>query len=174
MKAKNITLLLLAAFIAVMLVSTVSFADTYNPGRGWHFLSKQRLSLKDSGCRPRGTDCLNLSQEQIAQINQLRFELKKDSLELKKEIAVKMLEIRELARQNPVEMDSIKTKWEEMAKIQIELRMKTLENQQQIKQLLTPEQLEKFNLNCPIQRRNLPRGNFNDFNRGDGLRRNRQ
>lgn len=174
MKAKNITLLVLAAFIAVMLASAVSFADTYNQERGWYCLSKQHLFLKDPGSRPRETDCLNLSQEQIAQINQLRFELKKASLELKKEIAVKMLEIRELARQNPVEMESIKTKWEEMAKIQIELRMKTMENQQQIKQLLTPEQLEKFNLNCPIQRRNLPRGNFNDFNRGDCLKRNRQ
>lgn len=176
MKTKKITLLVLAAVTVAMLMSTVSFADASNRGGNMCFASgrRQHPCFAETDIRPVKTAYLSLSQEQISQINQLRLEFHKASLELKKERDLKRLEIRELNREGSVDLEKIKVKWEEMAQIQTELRVKALDNQLKIKELLTPEQLEKFNLNCPGQRYGMSRGNFDDFNWGTGFGRNRQ
>ena len=174
MKAKNIALLVLAVVIAVMLVSTVSFADARNWGRNMCFASGQNPYFAETGMRPGGIVYLNFSQEQISKINQLRLDFQKASLELKKEKDLKRLEIKELITGGSVDIEKIKTKWEEIAQIQTELRVKSLENQLKIKEILTPEQLEKFNLNCLNKQYGMGMRNFDNFSRGSCFRRNRR
>ncbi len=70
------------------------------------------------------------------------MEFQKASLELKKEIEIKKLEVKELLREDPVDLEKIRAKWEEIAQLQVELKVKALENQQKVKEVLTPEQLE--------------------------------
>jgi Spy/CpxP family protein refolding chaperone len=87
---------------------------------------------------------LDLSEEQIAEINQIKLEFQKASLELKKETEIKKLEVKELLRGDPVDLEMVRAKWEEIAQLQVELKVKALENKQKVKELLTPEQLEKI------------------------------
>jgi Spy/CpxP family protein refolding chaperone len=48
--------------------------------------------------------------------------------------------------EEPLDMAKIRAKWEEIAQLQVELKVKALENQQKVKEVLTPEQLAK----CPM------------------------
>ena len=57
-------------------------------------------------------------------------------------------------------MEQVKSKLEEIADLQIELRMKASERQDKVKELLTPEQLGNFASGFPTQRLNMGSGNF--------------
>jgi Spy/CpxP family protein refolding chaperone len=64
------------------------------------------------------------------------------------------LEIRELRLEDPVDMDQVRTKLEEISKLQVEVRMKAIERQNKFKELLTPEQLENCAAGFQMQRFN--------------------
>ncbi len=157
MKAKKIILLVLIIAIAFLFLSVSSFAHartkggyTGKPGmppssfNQEYFSFGKHFAFPEREIRPWGMADLNLSQEQMAKIYQIRLEFQKTSLELKKDMAMKRLEIRELMMKDPVDMEKIRAKWEEIAQIQVELRMKAMEYQLKIKEVLTPEQLEKY------------------------------
>jgi Spy/CpxP family protein refolding chaperone len=160
MKTKKITLLLLVVASTFLFFSIASFAEARTrsgyagkPGASpsgflnqEHFASGKCFGFSERGAKPWGIMNLDLSQEQVAEINQIGLDFQKASLEIKKEMETKKIEIREMMMEDPIDMEKIRAKWEEIAQIQVELRIKALENQIKIKEVLTQEQLAE----CPI------------------------
>ena len=62
------------------------------------------------------------------------------------------MELQELLLESNVDMKKIREKLEEMAGLQVELKIKAIENQSKIKGVLNNEQLEKLSLSFPIQK----------------------
>jgi Spy/CpxP family protein refolding chaperone len=166
MKKKQIISLILALVITSLFLTMTSFAEarsqggfTAKCGAPCGCLNQEGYPAGRSSGYPDwenkrwGIMNLDLSQEQIAEINQIKLEFQKTSLELKKEIGIKRLEVKELMMEDPVDLEKVKAKWEEIAQLQVELKIKSLENQQKIKEVLTPEQLAK----CPMR---FPRFRF--------------
>ena len=94
---------------------------------------------------------LNLSEEQAIEIKKIMLDLQKDTLELRNSLQIKELEVKALLLEPLTEMTKIKAKFEEIAELQVEIRVKTIERYLEIKGLLTPEQQAKLPLGIPSQ-----------------------
>jgi Spy/CpxP family protein refolding chaperone len=94
---------------------------------------------------------LNLSEEQVTEISKVLLDFQKDNLVLRNSLQIKELEIKALLLEPLTEMTKIKAKYEEIAELQVEIRVKTIEGYLEIKGLLTPEQQAKLPLGVPSQ-----------------------
>lgn len=94
---------------------------------------------------------LNLSEEQVTEIKRVLLDFQKNTLELRNSLQIKELEVKALLLQPLTEMTKIKAKYEEIAGLQVEIRVKTIERYLEIKGLLTPEQQAKLPLGVPSQ-----------------------
>ena len=112
----------------------------------------KRRSINNPAMRTEGLiKFLNLSEEQITEINKTLLGFQKNSLELRNRMQIKELEIKALLLEPETELVKIRAKLEEIADLQIELKVKTIEKYLEIKDLLTPEQQAKLPLGVPSQ-----------------------
>ncbi len=162
MKTKLIVLTLLVAITVVFLgFSQSSYAQQNTP------LVKQKIQqqkcsvFKEMMERKRGDypairmeeliKFLNLSGEQITEINKTLLDFQKDTVELRNSIQIRELEVKALLLEPQTEVVKIKAKLQEIADLQVELKVKTIEKYLEIKDLLTPEQQAKLPLGVPSQ-----------------------
>ncbi len=94
---------------------------------------------------------LNLSEEQITEINKNLLDFQKDTAGLKNSIQIRELEVKALLLEPQTELVKIKAKMQEITDLQVELKVKTIEKYLEIKDLLTPEQQAKLPLGVPSQ-----------------------
>ena len=94
---------------------------------------------------------LNLSEEQITEINKTLLDFQKDTVELRNSIQIRELEVKALLLEPQTELVKIRVKLEEIADLQVELKVKTIEKYLEVKDLLTPEQQAKLPLGIPSQ-----------------------
>lgn len=166
MKKKVIFLTLIVA-VVFMVLSMTSFADArsrgnfggkpgasyYHHGQDWNSPGQFNAQPYNQGNVDfRGMMNLELSAEQQAEIGQIMLDSQKETLELRNQIQVKQLEMRELRLADELDMEQVKSKLEEIAALQVELRMKAVERQDKVKELLTPEQLENCGIGSQMQR----------------------
>ena len=162
----RVTLIALILAIVFAVSSMASFAEeqgfpSNKPG-GSSSLSKQEG-------RPLGTPRgmfrermdLALSEEQTAKISTMMLEFQKGSLELKSQIQLKQLELRELLMESSVDMEKVRAKLEEMASLQVERKVKVIEHRSKIKEVLTAEQLEELSFGFPRPGFGMERFEFN-------------
>jgi len=177
---KRIVLLTLIVAITLLFSSVASFAAA--PARGnftgksHHYFGGQGQGKSPSGQvydrsfqgdEFRGMMNLGLSEEQIVEIRQMMLEFQKESLELRNQIQMKQLEMRELMLEDSIDIDQIRAKLEEISQLQVEVRVKAIERQTKMQDLLTPEQLENCGLGLSMQRFNMGNNNFSQgFNQG--------
>ncbi|MDD5638206.1 MAG: Spy/CpxP family protein refolding chaperone [Atribacterota bacterium] len=180
MNKKSILIVVIAAITLVIFTMT-SFAEEYpkggfsgKPGTSC-YPGQGRQPAGQWNARPNRSDefrdmmNLDLSQEQVAEIRQMMLDFQKETLELRNQIQVKQLELKELRLAAEVDMEQVRSKLEEIADLQVELRMKAIEKQNKVKELLTPEQLENFSLGIPMQRFGMGGHNFNQDYKGNCL-----
>lgn len=172
---KKTIFIVLIAVIALAMFSMISFADEYQksnfsgkPGTSYYHHGQDWNSARQFNAQPynrgdvefRGMMNLDLSAEQIAEIRQMMLDFQKETLELRNQIQVKQLEMRELRLADELDMEQVKSKLEEIADLQVELRMKAFERQTKVKELLTPEQLENCGIGYQMQRFNMGNDTF--------------
>lgn len=185
MNKKTIFIILIVA-ISLVIFSMTSFAAgpargsfPGKPGTSYYHHGQDWNSARQFNSRPydrgdvdfRGMMNLDLSAEQIAEIRQMMLDFQKETLELRNQIQMKQLEMRELRLATEVDMEQVRSKLEEIADLQVELRMKAFERQDKVKELLTPEQLEELGTCVPMQRFSTGSGKFGqDFKSHRGSR----
>ncbi len=162
MKTKLMVLTLVVAITVVFLgFAQSSYAQQNTP------LIKQKMQQQKSSVfremmeRKRGDypairmegliKFLNLSEEQITEINKTLLDFQKDTVELRNSIQIRELEVKALLLEPQTELVKIRAKLEEIADLQVELKIKTIEKYLEVKDLLTPEQQAKLPLGIPSQ-----------------------
>jgi len=96
-------------------------------------------------------ESLNLSEEQTSEINKTLLDFQKDTVELRNSIQIRELEVKALLLEPQTELVKIRAKLQEIADLQVELKVKTIEKYLEVKDLLTPEQQAKLPLGVPSQ-----------------------
>ena len=96
-------------------------------------------------------ESLNLSEEQKTEINKTLLDFQKDTVELRNSIQIRELEVKALLLEPQTELVKVRAKLQEIADLQIELKVKKVEKYLEVKDLLTPEQKEKLPLGIPSQ-----------------------
>jgi len=96
-------------------------------------------------------ESLNLSEEQKTEINKTLLDFQKDTVKLRNSIQIRELEVKVLLLEPQTGLVKIRAKMQEIADLQIELKVKTIEKYLEVKNLLTPEQQEKLPLGIPSQ-----------------------
>lgn len=94
---------------------------------------------------------LNLSEEQITEVKKISLDFQKDILELRNRMQIGELEVKTLLLEPQTGLVKIRVKLQEIADLQVELKVKTIEKYLEIKDLLTPEQQAKLPLGVPSQ-----------------------
>ncbi len=94
---------------------------------------------------------LNLSGEQITEINKALLDFQKNTLELRNRMQIEELEIKALLLEPETEVAKIREKLKEAADLQVELKVRIIEKYLEIKDLLTLEQQAKLPLGVPSQ-----------------------
>jgi Spy/CpxP family protein refolding chaperone len=180
MNNKKILVILLITALSLTMVSISSFAYapkqgnfsgyTATPnrfaGQGQGFAGKNFTSPVQNDT-PRGMFNLELSAEQQAEMREMMLSFQKETLELRNQIQLKQLEMRELRLADELDMEQVKSKLEEIADLQVELRMKAVERQDKVKELLTPEQLENCAAGFQMQGFNM--GNMGNASMNKGF-----
>lgn len=162
MKKKLVILTLIVAITVVFLSLTQSiYAQENKPLIKQKMFpyktgeSKEMMDKGLKGCPDRKMGefikSLNLSEEQVTEIKRVLSDFQKDTLELRNSLQIKELEVKALLLQPLTEMTKIKAKYEEIAGLQLEIRVKTIEKYLEIKGLLTSEQQDKLPLGVPSQ-----------------------
>lgn len=176
MKSKLIVLTLIVAITVVFLgFAQSSYAQQNTP------LTKQKMQqqknnvysgmvaksfLNNPTTRMEGLiKSLKLSEEQITEINKTLLDFQKDTVELRKSIQIRELEIKALLLEPQTELAKIRVKLEEITNLQVELKVKTIEKYLEVKELLTPEQQVKLPLGVPSQIFALEKLGSNRMNR---------
>ena len=162
MKTKLMVLVLVVAISVVFLgLAQSSYAQQNTP------LVKQKMQqqkssisremmerrLKDSPAvkMREFIESLNLSEEQITEINKTLLDFQKDTVRLRNSLQIKELEVKALLLEPQTELVNIRVKLQEIADLQVELKVKAIEKYLEVKDLLTPEQQEKLPLGAPFQ-----------------------
>lgn len=160
---KKVIFLTLIIVVALMVLSTASFADARRRGnfvgkqgapyhhQGQNYYPSGRFGFNQDG-NYRQMRNLELSSEQITQIREMMLDFQKETLELRNQIQVKQLELRELKLSPDLDLNGVKEKLEEISKLHLEIRMKSFERQQEVKGVLTPEQLDNCQQGFQMQR----------------------
>ncbi len=162
MKTKLMVLTLVVAISVVFLgFAQSSYAQQNAPlvkqkmqqQKGNEFREMMERKLKDSPAvkMREFIESLNLSEEQKNEINKTLLDFQKDTVELRNSIQIRELEVKALLLEPQTELVKIRAKMEEIADLQIELKVKTIEKYLEVKNLLTPEQQEKLPLGIPFQ-----------------------
>ncbi len=89
-------------------------------------------------------DELELTEDQVSQINELRFAAEKNAIATRSKIELAELELKKMMQDEQPDENKIKNKIEEIGKLKTELRWTQVQNHLKIKSLLTPEQQEKL------------------------------
>ena len=162
MKTKLIVLTLVVAITVVFLgFAQSSYAQQNTPlvkqkmqqQKSSVFREMMERRLKDSPAvkMREFIESLNLSEEQITEIKKTLLDFQKGTLELRNRMQIKELEIKALLLEPETELVKIRAKLEEIADLQVELKVKTIEKYLEVKDLLTPEQQAKLPLGVPSQ-----------------------
>jgi len=162
MKTKLIVLTLVVAITVVFLgfaqssyaqQNTPILKQKIQPQKSSIFREMMERRLKDSPTirMEELIKFLNLSEEQIAEINKTLLDFQKDTVELRNSMKIRELEVKALLLEPQTELAKIKAKMQEIADLQVELKVKTIEKYLEIKDLLTPEQQAKLPLGVPSQ-----------------------
>ena len=179
---KKVIFLTLIIVVALMVLTTASFADARGRGnfggkqgapyhhQGQNYYPSERFGF-NQGDNYRQMRNLELSSEQIAQIREMTLAFQKENLELRQQIQTKQLELRELRVSSDPDLNQVKAKFEEISKLQLEIRMRAFERQQKVKEILTPEQLENCRQGFQMQRFGSGMNRFST-GPGRGCRRN--
>ena len=96
-------------------------------------------------------ESLNLSEEQKTEIKKMDLNFQKELLGLRNDVEISQLEIKILFLETEPNLVKIRAKLEEIANLQVELKVKTIEKYLEVKDLLTPEQQAKLPLGIPSQ-----------------------
>jgi len=163
MKTKLIVLTLVVAITVVFLsFAQFTYAHQENTPLMEHKMMQQKSGeFREMMGRKRGDypairmeefiKFLNLSEEQLTEINKTLLDFQKNTLELRNRIQIKELEIKALLLEPETELAKIREKLKEVADLQVELKVKTIEKYLEITGLLTPEQQAKLPLGIPSQ-----------------------
>ncbi len=176
MKTKLMVLILVVAISVVFLGFAQSSYAQQNAPLVKQKMQQQKSSvfremmerrLKDSPAVKMGEfiESLSLSEEQITEINKTLLDFQKDTVELRNSIQIKELEVKALLLEPQTELVKIRAKLQEIADLQVELKVKTIEKYLEVKDLLTPEQQAKLPLGVPSQIFALGKLGSNTMNR---------
>lgn len=162
MKRKLVTLTLIVAITMVFLsFAQFTYAQENTPlmkqkvqqQKSIEFREMMERKLKDSPAAKMKEfiESLNLSEGQITEINKTILDFQKDTVELRNSIQIRELEVKALLLEPQTELVKIRAKLQEIADLQVELKVKTIEKYLEIKDLLNPEQQAKLPLGVPFQ-----------------------
>ncbi|MFQ6091567.1 MAG: Spy/CpxP family protein refolding chaperone [bacterium] len=91
-------------------------------------------------------EALDLKPDQVERIQAMRLDLAKTTLQIRSELELKRLELRELMLADKPDRRGIEAKIDEIEPLRTELQKKRIEHRLALREVLTPEQRAKLKL----------------------------
>jgi len=134
-KAKK---MLLGTLIALLLFGGIGTAFAWAPQGKGTLLSARRIAS------PPPKVNLNLSQDQIKKLQDLRLEYQKETLELRNALWTKQLKLQTLLASKEVDENKASSIVEEIGKLSTDIWKKTIHYRLEMRKILTEEQWNKL------------------------------
>jgi Spy/CpxP family protein refolding chaperone len=87
---------------------------------------------------------LNLDDQQKKGIDDIKSRIMKETIRRMADIRVAQIELRDLLKQDPMDMKAVEAKVKQIGMMQIDLRLSHIKALEDLKKILTPEQRKKF------------------------------
>lgn len=157
------------AAIVVVLIATLGFSHLAQ--------SQERARSQSRGMRERGSaawqqrtgpeapwitiilrnrDRLQLTSEQVASLEKLRSDFAREAIRKQADLRIAELDLRRLLAGEPVDLAQVKTKLEEAARLNTDLRYARIETLEKGKAVLTAEQRDKLRNLTSVPRSSVP------------------
>jgi len=114
-------------------------------------MMKERLEKSPVAKMKEFVESLNLSEEQKNKIRRIDLDFQKEILGFKNKVEINQLEIKSLFLEKDPDLIKIRTKLQEIANLETEMKIKAIEEYLTIKGILTLEQQEKLPEGIPFQ-----------------------
>lgn len=163
MKRKLITVTLIVAITVLFLAfAQFTYAQTnltpktkqtmqQQTSNQFREMLKKRADNNPSARMKKIIESLDLTKEQITEIRKMDLNFQKNTLELRNKVQANQLDIEGLFLDAQPDMVKIRAKLQEIANLQVELKIKSIEEYSAVKGILTPEQQEKLPEGIPFQ-----------------------
>jgi len=87
---------------------------------------------------------LDLDEQQRTSIGEIKSRMMKDNIRRTADMRIVQIELRDLLRQDPVDMKAVDAKLKQLEMMRTEMRLSHIKAMEDIKTKLTPEQRKKF------------------------------
>ncbi len=137
MKTRNILPLLVTVFF---LLATVSVYAQHGMGQGRQFQGKAEHGMQ--GMQKGMHECLELTAEQLKQVEEFKFEMNKKLIPLQADLKLARLELHEMMS-NDASVDALDKKIDEIGAIEAKIQKIKIRHKLQFRDILTDEQKKK-------------------------------
>ena len=134
--------IVVGTLVVLLLLSSIGVAFAEGP-QGKKAFPQAPRAYRTASYYSLVTD-LNLSQDQIRKLRDLRLEYQKETLELRNTLQTKRLELQTLLASKNVDEEKADSIVEEIGKLRIDLWKKTIHYRLEMRKVLTQEQWDKL------------------------------
>ena len=138
-------LAVIVAVVSVLALAVLAYGEMDDPGMGpgmmgdcgmggqmmEHHMSKHLMGL-------------DLDEQQKTLIGEIKSRMMKDNIRRTADMRIVQIELRDLLRQDPVDMKAVDAKLKQLEMMRTEMRLSHIKAMEDIKTKLTPEQRTKF------------------------------
>ena len=140
-------LAVIVAVVSVLALAVLAYGEMDDPGMGpgmmgdcgmggqmmeaEHHMSKHLMGL-------------DLDEQQKTLIGEIKSRMMKDNIRRTADMRIAQIELRDLLRQDPVDMKAVEAKVKQLEMMKTEMRLSHIKAMEDIKTKLTPEQRTKF------------------------------
>jgi len=144
---KNLKMILCVSICLMMTFAELSNAQGWGRGGGRGIGMGRGMGMYNynTGVYPMYNQPVNLTQDQIAKMNEIDTQYQTDYITLSNKLNLKYMELQNLQMVNPPDYNAINHKIEEVAQLEAEVQKKSLEYDKKAMEVYTPEQRQMFN-----------------------------
>jgi len=127
--------------VILLFVISPAFGQGPPPGKGTGFRGGRSMTSPTGYPLERMAKDLNLNEEQIASLQNLRQEFLRDTLPWRNELVVKRMDLQDLIRQPKADPDRVLSKQREVSELESKIQERMVSYQLEIRKVLSPEQI---------------------------------
>ena len=140
-------LAVMVAAISIVGLTALAYGEKDNHGMGSGMMGGCDMGgqmMDAEGCISKHLMGLNLDEQQTTLTGEIKSRMMKDRIKMAADMRIVHIELKDLLRQDPVEMKAVEAKVKQLEVMRTEMHLSHIKAMEDIKTKLTPEQRKKF------------------------------
>jgi Spy/CpxP family protein refolding chaperone len=137
-------LAVIAAAVSIVVLAVLAYGQMDDRGMGPGMMGDCGMMMGSEPHMMEHLMDLNLDEQQRTSIDEIKSRMMKDNIRRMADMRIAQIELRDLLRQDPVDMKAVEAKVKQLEMMRTEMRLSHIKAMEDIKTKLTPEQQKEF------------------------------